>query len=113
MINFYEVLEVSQTATKEEIQKAYKQKAKVFHPDKNNNSESSNYSFKQIEQAKDCLSDPASRSKYDQELFRYNSPQPVHRPLPVQQQGIMSNDNFKWFAGGAFLTWLISALSKK
>ncbi len=35
MVNYYEILEVSQKASKEVIEKAYKALAKKYHPDLN------------------------------------------------------------------------------
>jgi len=57
----YEVLEVSQTATTEEIKKAYKKKAMKFHPDKGGDPEK----FKEISAAHEVLTNAEKRETYD------------------------------------------------
>ena len=53
----YSILELSRTATEEEIKKKYKQLAKKYHPDRNNNSDESAEKFKQIQAAYSLLTD--------------------------------------------------------
>ena len=65
MVNFYDLLGVSSNATTPEIIKAYKQKAKKFHPDVNDGSEASDAMFKLIALAKDTLIDPQKRLNHD------------------------------------------------
>ena len=65
--NYYKVLGLSPGATKEDIDKAYKQQARHFHPDKNPNPKAEEW-MKQINQAKEVLSDQIRRAKYDDEL---------------------------------------------
>lgn len=62
MKNYYEVLEISQEATPDEIKKAYRKLTKIYHPDKNPDGEER---FKQIADAYTTLSDPAKRAEYD------------------------------------------------
>ncbi|KAI8435371.1 hypothetical protein MSG28_003690 [Choristoneura fumiferana] len=61
----YEILGVSRRATLPEIRKAYRQRAKEWHPDKNlhPNAESR---FVEIKQAYELLSDTERRQAYDQ-----------------------------------------------
>ena len=53
MENLYEILGVVETATQDEIKKAYRQKAKELHPDKGGDEEM----FKKVTNAYDILSD--------------------------------------------------------
>ena len=64
--DYYEVLEVSKTATVEEIKKAYRKKAIQFHPDKNPGDKQAEENFKEAAEAYDVLSDPQKRQRYDQ-----------------------------------------------
>lgn len=63
--DYYSILEVSRTASDEDIKKAYKKLALKWHPDRNNNSVESSEMFKQIGKAYEVLGNPESRSKYD------------------------------------------------
>jgi DnaJ-class molecular chaperone len=62
MDELYEVLGVSKNATPKEIKKAYKDKSKIHHPDKESGNEDL---FKKIQKAYTVLIDPLSRKMYD------------------------------------------------
>jgi molecular chaperone DnaJ len=64
--DYYEVLGLSKTASPEEIKKAYRQKAKQFHPDVNKEDENAADKFKEVAEANEVLSDEQKRSAYDQ-----------------------------------------------
>ncbi len=64
--DYYEILEVGKTATKEEIKKAYRKKAIQYHPDKNPDDKTAEEKFKEAAEAYEVLSDDNKRSRYDQ-----------------------------------------------
>jgi DnaJ-class molecular chaperone len=64
--DFYEVLEISKSASADEIKKAYKKLAIKWHPDKNPGKEKeATEKFKEIAEAYATLSDPQKRKNYD------------------------------------------------
>ncbi|TRX72180.1 molecular chaperone DnaJ [Carboxylicivirga sp. M1479] len=64
--DYYEVLEVSKGASKEEIKKAYRKKAIKFHPDKNQGDKAAEEKFKEAAEAYEVLSSEEKRQRYDQ-----------------------------------------------
>src|SRR2546428_12580514 len=70
--DYYQILGVSETATTDEIKKAFRRLAKQHHPDRNPNSPQGAERFKEINEAHDVLGDAEKRRKYDQ-LRRYGA----------------------------------------
>src|SRR5512145_604777 len=64
--DYYKVLGVGETATPEEIKKAYRKLAFKYHPDKSKGDRAAEEKFKDINEANEVLSDPEKRKKYDQ-----------------------------------------------
>lgn len=74
MKKYYEELEVSQTASKEVIEKAYKVLAKKYHPDTTEepDKKAAEERFKKISEAYEILSNDEKRKAYDLELEQSN-----------------------------------------
>lgn len=64
--DYYEILEISKSASAAEIKKAYRKKALQYHPDKNPGDHEAEAMFKKAAEAYEVLSDPNKRSRYDQ-----------------------------------------------
>lgn len=91
--DYYQTLEVSKTATKDEIKKSYKKLARKYHPDVNPNNKEAEEKFKAISEAYEVLGDDEKRKKYDQlgaDWKRY------------EQAGGAGGGGFDWsqYAGG-------------
>ncbi len=77
--DYYKVLRISRHASGQEIKRAYRRLAVVFHPDKNPSSQSLTL-FQEINEAHEILSDPDKRAQYNQLLS-----QPAAAPaVPAQ-----------------------------
>ncbi|KPK85265.1 MAG: molecular chaperone DnaJ [Bacteroides sp. SM23_62_1] len=63
--DYYDVLQVPRSASKDEIKKAYRKKALEYHPDKNPGNKEAEEKFKEAAEAYEVLSDDNKRSRYD------------------------------------------------
>jgi molecular chaperone DnaJ len=64
--DYYEVLDVPKSASKDEIKKAYRKLAIKYHPDKNPGDKKAEESFKEATEAYEVLADDKKRQAYDQ-----------------------------------------------
>ncbi len=71
--DYYEVLGVSKTASKDEIKSAYRKLAMKYHPDRNPDNKEAEEKFKEAAEAYEVLSDEQKRKQYDQ--FGHSGPQ--------------------------------------
>ncbi|MET3113496.1 curved DNA-binding protein [Pedobacter sp. CG_S7] len=65
-IDYYKVLGIDKTASKDDIKKAYRKLARKYHPDVNANDKEAQKRFQEINEANEALSDPEKRKKYDE-----------------------------------------------
>lgn len=68
--DYYEILGVQKTSSKDEIKKAFHKMAHKYHPDKNKGDDKM---FKEVNEAYQVLSDESKRAQYDQ--FGHDGPQ--------------------------------------
>jgi len=99
----YETLGVSETATPDEIKRAYRKLASQHHPDKGGDTAQ----FQAIQSAYDVLQDPAKREQYDHERrnpggFRFNVNGHDVNGMPPHVADMFKNFgfNFGGFPGG-------------
>ena len=103
-MDLYSVLGLTKTATSEDIKKAYRKLALVYHPDKTTGNEEK---FKKISHAYDTLSDPQKRYNYDNSSNNTNFMHPRHNVFNphdifkqffqnehIFSQGMNMNSNF-------------------
>lgn len=101
MNTLYEVLEVSENASAEVIEKAYKVLVKKYHPDLQSpeNRPASEKKMKEINEAYDILGDEAKRRQYDEKLSaqreiekqQQNQQSQRRQEQPPQYQNMQSN----------------------
>jgi molecular chaperone DnaJ len=64
--DYYEILGLNKSASKDEIKKAYRKQAIKYHPDKNPGNKEADEKFKEAAEAYEVLSNDEKRARYDQ-----------------------------------------------
>ncbi len=64
--DYYEILGVSRSANEADLKKAFRNKAKESHPDRNMSDPNAEKNFKELNEAYEVLKDPQKRAAYDQ-----------------------------------------------
>mmetsp|Transcript_28105 Transcript_28105/g.110490 ORF Transcript_28105/g.110490 Transcript_28105/m.110490 type:complete len:199 (-) Transcript_28105:1950-2546(-) len=99
----YEVLGVSLQATDEELKKAYRKQALIFHPDKNKDNDEATKNFQLVQQAYEVLSDPHERAWYDAHRDQILRGEDVHEGSSEPYATRASNINIlRFFSGSAY-----------
>ncbi len=73
MKDYYYILGIKQTASIDELKKAYRKLSLKFHPDKNEGDEFFTDRFKEIQEAYEVISDETKRRDYDNILKKKNN----------------------------------------
>ncbi len=66
IMDYYYVLGILPTATREEVKAAYRKMATRYHPDKNVGKPDAELKMREVNDAYEVLSDPEQRQSYDQ-----------------------------------------------
>ena len=83
---YYQILQITKTASSGEIKKSYRKLAMKFHPDRNPDNPNAENKFKEASEAYEVLSDPQKRQAYDQ----------------FGHAGVDANSGQGGFGGGSF-----------
>lgn len=95
MKNYYEILEVSENASSEVIEKAYRTLAKKYHPDvqRSNNLHFSENKFKELTEAYEVLSNPDLRNQYNNRLGLISNNDNLYNNLYSEQEKLKNEVN--------------------
>lgn len=109
--DYYAVLNVSRSATEEQIKAAYRKLARKFHPDLNPGDKAAEERFKELQEAYDVLSDAEKRKLYDQYGENWRTVQQTGQAPPPGWEGFRTGDrgqtggfDFGGFDFGGFRT---------
>ncbi|BBK76086.1 MULTISPECIES: J domain-containing protein [Clostridium] len=73
MKDYYKILGVSETSSKDEIKKAFRSLAKKYHPDRNGNDENAIKKFQEVNEAYEVLSNEDSKKSYDEKKTNFKN----------------------------------------
>ncbi len=103
--DYYAVLGVSRDAGDDDIKKAFRQKAKQYHPDANPDDGTAEARFKEVNEAYEVLSDEEKRSAYDRFGPNWQQYQNLNGENPFTSRGEAPfhdmSDIFESFFAGA------------
>ena len=100
--DYYEILGVPRSASIDDIKKAYRKLAIKWHPDRQTDTDraAAEEKFKRINEAKEVLTDPEKRKKYDQFGQNWEHGQDFRPPQGGGWQTMDPNDFETMFGGG-------------
>jgi len=98
--DYYQILGVSKTASDDEIKKAFRKLARLYHPDVAKNKTEAEAKFKEVNEAYEVLSDPEKRKKYDTLGANWNQPGGYQPPPGWQGGGFGQEGDFEFNFGG-------------
>ncbi len=98
--SLYETLELDESASADEIKKAYRKLAKQYHPDLNKTDDAEE-KFKEINAAYEVLSDEEKKSQYDMHGDSMFGGQNFHDFAQGQGAGVDINDILRQMFGGS------------
>lgn len=104
MSNLYADLEVSETATLDEIKKSYRRLSMLYHPDKNKNNPEATTKFQTIAEAYETLGDLDCKLEYDMKRARmmYPGSNPTTTSMNMNINMNHVNDLFASLFGATF-----------
>lgn len=73
MKDYYKILGVSETSSKDDIKKAFRSLAKKYHPDRNGNDENAIKKFQEVNEAYEVLSNEDSKKSYDEKKANFKN----------------------------------------
>jgi len=87
--NYYEILGITQNATKAEIKREYRDLAMKYHPDVNSGDVDSEKKFREINEVYEILKDDKKRMEYDKKLQseKFNNKEELNRKQRGTQTG--------------------------
>lgn len=92
---YYDILEVSPTATQVQIKTAYYKQSFIYHPDKNAGSEQATRRFSQISEAYIVLGNKSLRKKYDLGILTQTDLLRASRPSAKETSGSSTGQQTK------------------
>ena len=103
--DYYEVLGVEKGVSDDELKKAFRKQAKMYHPDLHPNDKEAEAKFKEVNEAYEVLSDKEKRARYDRFGFagvdpNYGAGSAAYGGGNPFAQDIDLNDIFNSFFGG-------------
>ena len=91
MKDYYKILGVSETSSKDEIKKAFRSLAKKYHPDRNGNDENAIKKFQEVNEAYEVLSNEDSKKSYDEKKTNFKN---AHKKKNVNSKNNKTDNDF-------------------
>lgn len=103
MKNYYTILGVKLTSTKNEIKKSYRKLALKFHPDKNPDNKEAEEKFKEIAEAYEVLSDNNKRNSYN--ILLQKEEQRIHQEQMAKESAQRERNRQPKFTSNSDINW--------